>query len=74
MIQAIILIVLAIVIAPILFPLLMGTTGILFTIYKEGFSDPEIQLIILVVLGLCLLPTIFSSRKKRKKLDDLSRV
>ena len=70
MIQAIILIVLAIVIAPILFPVLIGTTGILFTIYKEGFSDPEIQLIILVVLGLCLLPTIFSSKKKRKKLDD----
>ena len=63
-------IVLAIVIAPILFPVLIGTTGILFTIYKEGFSDPEIQLIILVVLGLCLLPTIFSSKKKRKKLDD----
>ena len=73
MIQAIILIVLAIVIAPILFPVLIGTTGILFTIYKEGFSNPEIQLIILVVLGLCLLPTIFSSRKKRKKLDDQSR-
>ena len=70
MIQAIILIVLAIVIAPILFPVLTGAIGILFTIYKEGFSDPEIQLIILVVLGLCLLPTIFSSRKKRKKLDD----
>ena len=70
MIQAIILIVLAIVIAPILFPVLIGTIGILFTIYKEGLSDPEIQLIILVVLGLCLLPTIFSSRKKRKKLDD----
>ena len=74
MIQAIILIVLAIVIAPILFSVLTGTMGILFTTYKEGFSDPEIQLLILVVLGLCLLPTIFSSRKKRKKLDDLSRV
>ena len=70
MIQAIILIILAIVIAPILFPVLTGATGILFTIYKEGLSDPEIRLIILVVLGLCLLPTIFSSRKKRKKLDD----
>ena len=70
MIQAIILIVLAIVIAPILLPVLTGAIGILFTIYKEGLSNPEIQLIILVVLGLCLLPTIFSSRKKRKKLDD----
>ena len=50
MIQAIILIVLAIVIAPVLLPVLIGATGMLFTIFMEGFSDPDILIVIFAAI------------------------
>jgi len=51
MIQAIILIVLAIVIAPILLPVLTGATGLLFTFYKEAFTDPDVLTVIFATIA-----------------------
>ena len=51
MIWAIILIVLAIVMAPILLPVLIGTTGLLFTFFKEAFTDPDILIVIFATIA-----------------------
>ena len=51
MIWAIILIVLAIVIAPILLPVLIGATGLLFTFYKEAFTDPNVLAVVFATIG-----------------------
>ena len=68
MIQAIILIVLAIVIAPVLLPVLTGATGILFTIYKEGFSNPDILIVIFAtIVAIWFLGAWGKAGKGRKK-------
>ena len=51
MIWVIILIVLAIVMAPILLPVLIGTTGLLFTFFKEAFTDPDILIVIFATIA-----------------------
>lgn len=48
---AIILIVLAIVMAPFLLPVLIGTTGLLFTFFKEAFTDPDILIVIFATIA-----------------------
>ena len=72
MIQAIILIVLAIVIAPILLPGLIGNIGIMFTIYKEGFSNPDILVVIFATItAVWFLGVWGKAGKGRKKTNRI---
>ena len=71
MIQAIILIVLAIVIAPILLPVLIGAIGLLFAIFKEGLSDPDILAVIFATMAsVWFLGAWCKAGKGRKKKTE----